>query len=938
VDNTVSRRNLLKAIGTIGAAPILGDAAFGTADAGQQGRMAPSNAPQRKTEKADLVQLKSGGVTAAFDRRNGTLYSIVRDQDSLGTNFLGNSDNSQISDPHWTGDLVTTIWNLYTPEWVREEPVENFVRTRPSGRWKRESTLESGDRRRVSFDGSTFAVRYGEKSANDAGIQHYSLAMSYRFAPDHSLLWDVEIANTTDRTLELGELAFPLRANDDYEAPYHGISPSEADVTGKMPAIQKFIHEQQVLAHAFVAGHSSYVLLQRPRGDAPFLLFHCMQDAAFECIYKAEGRFRGGWIGTDLLAVHSWATKDQRGWEWNPWINGHTSLVLEPGQKQAYRFRFAFIEKYGDIQREIAHSGNLGIRILPSMVAQEDTDVHVELQSASDLDGIEMHSDGITVKSRTRTPNATLLTLSFQTRGQKTLKLLHGGNRWTNLHFYCVEDAEQLIKARGQFMAERQFYENPADPYHRNHLFLPYDYRRGTRFDENDDVWEVGGTDDPGFGEPLFLSEKNVYLPARDEIEKLELFISDCLFKYIQDPQTYEVHASLYWKQRYPSSPWGSWSKGRSQATWRTYNYCFVANIYHAMYRIGREYDVLTRRSAQDYLRMCYRTCEKWFTTGPYKTNGLITGSNAVQILEDLRAEGWKQEYAALRELMKGCNAYYLRDEYPYSSEIAIDETGQHQVYFFTRYFGVEGDAESRRKNEQVGRVLQALRGGDQPVWFCYGNDLFAHPDLRGQIACWHSEALNGMCLLRAFEDTRDPSMLIKGYAGVMSVLHQVLADGMGFGWFKLDPGTFACEPPKTFEGGPGLWGFVRSAKSYVVNDATFGTVGFGCRVDESDGSLRVVPKDGVRKRVMLVADGVNIEASRGEIKVLAFHRAAKSLELEMEDTTRIAKTVRVTIAGLAPGTYRVQFENSESAAEAGDTLAITAPVEQAGRIAITRA
>src|SRR6185437_3082087 len=116
VDNTVSRRNLLKAIGTIGAAPILGDAAFGTADAGQQGRMAPSNAPQRKTEKADLVQLKSGGVTAAFDRRNGTLYSIVRDQDSLGTNFLGNSDNSQISDPHWTGDLVTTIWNLYTPE------------------------------------------------------------------------------------------------------------------------------------------------------------------------------------------------------------------------------------------------------------------------------------------------------------------------------------------------------------------------------------------------------------------------------------------------------------------------------------------------------------------------------------------------------------------------------------------------------------------------------------------------------------------------------------------------------------------------------------------------------------------------------------------------------------------------------------------------------
>ena len=39
---------------------------------------------------------------------------------------------------------------------------------------------------------------------------------------------------------------------------------------------------------------------------------------------------------------------------------------------------------------------------------------------------------------------------------------------------------------------------------------------------------------------------------------------------------------------------------------------------------------------------------------------------------------------------------------------------------------------------------------------------------------------------------------------------HNVLPDGMGFGWFKLDPGVFACEPPKTFEGGSGLWAFLQ--------------------------------------------------------------------------------------------------------------------------------
>lgn len=37
---------------------------------------------------------------------------------------------------------------------------------------------------------------------------------------------------------------------------------------------------------------------------------------------------------------------------------------------------------------------------------------------------------------------------------------------------------------------------------------------------------------------------------------------------------------------------------------------------------------------------MCYETALKWFTTGPYRRNGLITSSNAVNIVEDRRAEG----------------------------------------------------------------------------------------------------------------------------------------------------------------------------------------------------------------------------------------------------------------------------------------------------------
>jgi hypothetical protein len=935
VNSDLSRRRILKSIGTAGLAALV--PAVGATETSRDSHSVPP--PSRATKKSDMLRLSSGRMIVTFDRRNGTLYSITETHDALGTNFLGNSDNTlgvKNGDTHWTGDVVSTIWELNNDKWIREQ--ESFVPYYVSGKWKRESTVASPDVRKVGFDGKVFTVKYVGRSRGEDGIQSYALSMSYRFAEDGSLLWDVEFENTTGRTLEFGELAFPLRCNDDYAAPYAGATTTLANASGKLAAMQRAIHEQKVLCHSFVAGHSSYAFLQRPRGDAPFLLFHCMRDTSFECIYKTPAQ-GDDWIGTDLFAVHSNATKDLRNWHWNPWVNGHSSLVLEPGQKKSYQMRFVFLDNYSEIGKELTAAGNLGIRIVPSMVVQEDTDAYVELKCVTDLEGLEIQSDGITIKERKRSDRSTLLRLSFHGRGQKSLRLVYNGKRWTNLHFFCVEDAEQLLKARAHFMVERQFVVSPDDPYHRHHMFLPFDHRRATRLDDNDDVWEVGGTDDPGFGDPVFLVAKNSVLPSRDEIEKLEMFVSDCLFKYIQNPDTYEIRASLFWKVRTPSSPWGSWSRKRSETTWRTFNYAFVTNIYHGMYRIGREYDVLSHRSALDYLRLCYETCRKWFTTGPYKHFGLITGLNAVNIVEDLKRERWQKEYETILALMKETNDVFLTDPYPYSSEIQIDETAQPQVYFFTRYFGkIQGQAESWKRNAEVRQVLQAMRGGDQPIWFLYGNDLFAHPDLRGQISCWHSEALNGMALMQAFEDTGDVALFLKGYAGMMSVLHNVLPDGMGFGWFKLDPGVFACEPPRTFEGGSGLWAFVQAAKSYVMNDPSFGWIGFGCRVENETSQVRVFPKDGVRKRVLIVPDKLHVSLRRGEIKSLTFDRRTSAVNLQIEDTTGIVKTVPVTIEGLEPGEYRVSTENSELRARASETLEFEVPVEDAMSLHISRA
>lgn len=939
----ISRRKLFKDVGVTSAATLLSaysGATAGAQQATQQSSLERALALPSKELLAQhesyQVRLAAGDMIVTFDRRYGSISSITRKGDEFGTNYIGNETNTPNVDPsdsRWTGDVVSTVWELLG-DWKQFHLGQNDI-FKVSGKWRRELTGKSGDIRRVSFQNNTFHVAYDGDARDDEGIRSYRLNSLYHMAEDNSLLWDIEIENVTGNDLEIGELGFPLMVNDDYAELYFDPGLQEALSTvnnvdfARTPIRQKLIHEQKVLVHHFIAGHSSYALVQRPLGDAPFLLVHPTLDTSFECVYKdPESAFLShvnGWAGPDILAVHSRATKDLQRWGKNSWVNGHTSVVLKPGEKKQYQIRFAFIDSYEAIRDELYEAGNLGIRVVPCMVVQENTDVLVELTSKSPIEKIDFLSDNITVKDKKTVAEKTLLTFSFKGRGQKSAKLHYGEARWTNLHFYCIEDIEKLLKARSEFIVDRQFYKNPDDPFHRFHGFLPFDYRVGSTFLDSDEVWEVGDSDESGFSEPLFLAEKNVYFPSKKEVEILETYVADCLFKYIQNPETYEVRASLYWKERTPSSPWGHWTKERSEATFRTYNYVHPANIYHALYQIGKRYGLLTRKKPEGYLRMSYRTCMKWFSTGPWKHIGLMEGSNAIHILRDIQQEGWQEEYNNLRQAMKDCEAQFVKDPYPYSSELIIDQTAHEQVYFFTKFFG------DTAKNRKTVQVLKALRGGNQPVWFRYGNDK------RRDVCCWYNASLNGMALLDSFEISGDRDAFLKGYAGVMSVMHNVLPDGMGFNFFICTPGVFDHEPPRTFESGEGLWGFLKSTKSYIMKDDTFGLIGCGCEIEESGTTIAVTPKDGLKKRVRFVEEGLDVEVTQGEISQLVFSKSPYAIELKIDDSTANVKTAAVTVAGLPKGEYRIGYGRTSKKISSDGTLTASAPMERAQRLRIEK-
>jgi len=956
MDKRMTRRELLKDVGAAGATGILAVGAGKAKPAAHQlAQAAQGEEPPSPTSRAPLeqhenhlVELIAGDMIVAFDRSYGSISSITKKGDSLGTNFIGNEQNTPGVDPsnsRWTGDVVSTVWEILdtNPAHRHWSPQAQFEL---EGKWRPELTGRSGDIRRVSFEAGAFTVHYEGASGNDEGIRSFSLAMKYYIGEGNSLLWEVELRNVTDHVLEIGELGFPLMVNDDYGElslnPQTGrpYPPDEVEHPLRFPAdpfsayhdryprIQKLFHEQKVIAHHFVGGHSSYVLIQRPLGNPPFLLLQAMQDTAFECVYRDRSSFGEHvywWGGPSILAVHSWATKNLRRWERNPWVNGHTSLVLQPGEKWSCQLRFVFVDSYDGIREELYKAGNLGIRVLPSMVVPEDTDAYVELKSKSDVEKIDFLSDNITVKERKRVNNKTLLTVSFKGRGQKSLKLHYGGGRWTNLHFYCIEDIAQLLKARGRFIVEREFYENPEDPYHRHHMFLPFDHRIGSTFLDSEEVWEVGGSDEFGFSEPLFLAEKNVYYPAPKEVATLETYVADCLFKYIQNPETHTIRASLYWKERYPSSPWSHWTKERSETTYRAYNYPHVANIYHALYRIGRRYGLLTRKTPEEYLKMSYHTCLQWFQTEPWGHVGVMGGANALNILDDIGKEGWQEEHKNLLEQMRKCNEVFLNDPYPYASEFPVDTTAHEQAYFFTRYFG------NTEKNLKTLQVIKALRGGNQPVWFRYGNDN------KDDLTCWYTESTNGWALLRGFEDTGDPDTLIKGFAGVMSVEADLLPDGMCFGDFISTPGVFDFEAPRTLDSGIAQFGFLKAAKSYVIQDDSFGLIGCGCRVESSGKEVRVYPKDGLKKRLMFVPRKIDLEATQGEVDELVLSAAGGRLELRMSDSTGVVKKAELELKGLEKGEYLVRHGPSADRMRVSDTLKLSIPIADAKLIRIEK-
>lgn len=822
-----------------------------------------------------LVYLENKHIRAGIHPDTGTIYSLRMKHDTLETEFAGNAENTSypaiLEKNQWIGDVRLRIWDGKT------------------NRWKEELTSCSADSREIQKQDDSFLISYAMPSREEKGICSVRLAERFEMKEDGLHLY-VRLANSTHEVMEVGEVSLAFPTNTDFA----GIFEDEKykDFEHWRGIKQKLWHEQRVQLHLSVDGTSSYAFLQRPKGDYPGLLFQVLDGGQLETAYQMDKYIGCQWSvtfeGPYYLTLYSAAARKCEEWKLESeqqkyGMNGNTSLILQPEEEKEFHFRFSPVYSEEERKNLLYEAGQLDVDVQPGMTAPVHVPVKLRLRCKDEPKLLPM-ANNMEITRRRQEGDCYFYELLFTEPGQKMVRVFHGEG-WTTLMFYAIDSIRKLLVNHADFIVCRQFYENPEDVFGRHHSFLPYDDSVEMLFTESEESWQVGALDEYALPVAMFVAEKNSILPEPHEIEILETYIDDCLYGKLQEKETYYARRGLYYEERTPSdiAAGNKWDKEKSESILRSFNYPLISDIYFSMYKIAEKYQMTEKRTAMEYLEMAYRTALTGYELGRNKFNGAPAGATVIELLGALKKknETW---YEKLNRKVTFIAEENAESVYPFGSELYVDQTSHNQYEAMMKYYG------KWEKLEEAYRITYALRGGWQPEWFLYGNEK------RGNVCCWYGTPLNSRVLFDGFEYTGDENMLKLGYGGLLSFLTCIRSNGAAHGWYLFWPDRSGFDF-RSLDTDMGMYGYLYSAKSYVIDDKVFGRCGYGCRYEEKDGKEFIEPYDGLGIRFRSVPHLIDIECTEGCIEKICIDNRKKQMKIQMEEqkcSSKISLKIRV--------------------------------------------
>ena len=749
--------------------------------------------PESTVEAAasDDDSISNGSLTAAIGDL-GEISSLTIDNNRKNSsgkdvNFvLPNDTNQQNNEAHqWMGEMIFSYRSSKDGKFPEDNSGFQEVDTNKtlaaggsttysnaSANLKNNPYIEkkvSKDKVEVTFKGQD------EDSTDSRTMKGFNAKSVYDMdTDDGSLLWSITLENTSGNYLEFGDVGLPMPWNNKY---------ASIDDT----------YNNRTTVHTFAGADSGYAYAIRCSGEGNYVMFTPVTDtgARIEYIDNWTGNINGvkgtrsgstyqnwtsdtgGWFpGLQVYYIHSKdIQKTGRGY-----YTDATSLVLKPGEKKTYQFKFSAVRAGDNTPQNSAEDANNasdsveerennmrsilykegmidavatpGFQTAINMPTKLDlhyddskiSDVSVDIQCVHENDpwdeehipdqqsgmvnnskSIE-HSDSDSAKLvNTKTVDGEkhhIYELNFGCIGNNSVRVnykLNGEDKFTQYEFNVLDKLDSTIETHSDFVANQTQDNDTSSPTYG--IYSDWYFASG-----KDSTQQSHWGDDWSHDNINFMAMKNYLDPNASEVESIEKYLIDFMWNnYMKNShETYAVANYLS----------GSGIYGGSANPYsRTYSEVMEATGFFNMYRIEKAYPDLIdyRESAEWYLEKAYGIYSNRVSAYPI---GFYGEQQIPDMIEALYAEGMTEEGDNLKQLFaKSKGTSMATAAYPYGSEFEYDNTGEEGAYSATKalrtYYPDNSNTKAALKNMQSAEWKTRAMRGLQPTWYQYADPVF---------------------------------------------------------------------------------------------------------------------------------------------------------------------------------------------------------------------
>lgn len=706
------------------------------------------------------------------------------------------------------------------------------------------------------------------------------------------IIWELRIANRGKQRIEIGELAFPFALNNLYEG------------FGRAEKGKKSMWNDRLIVHKFIGGAASYLFAQRLTADPPGLVIYPGEDTSWEFYAHVPASLTTPflWEGIPVVYIYSKASAEREGWE--NWVNGHSSLFLEPGDAKIFQTCFlpAERDKYDGVNFALSSVEHPVMKILTAAVSPADVGIAVEVSGATPT---QFHTDKEARLETDSDEEGGFCFVKPKEPGPVRLTFEDTKGRTSYAHLYFTEPLETLIRKRAEWIVKHQVHEDPESAL--DGAILVAHSETGERMaspEEFSGSFPVEG----GLGDALFLAEKNSAFPVPGEIAVLDAFIDKFLRDDLQNPADDTVGSAF--------------ADGKSVALnyARPHVYPLVFNLYHSMYRVAKV--ARTLRLPNEYLSFAYRTALAMARHGiprQGKGVGFAGYARVFDLLGDLALEGMNQEVDRLMPFVTVRAEDLLRKQFPYGHENTLDTSGFEEAFTAARYLNDEDH------QERAMRCAYAVRSLS-PSWWWYGSDPrmwdevehgpLPMPFDRGELCQGHTGPENSLMFFDTLD--RDYATLPEQYmrmafGGLLGCWALVRPDGSASMAYCPDSASklFGFSP-LSGDLGLSLFHYLRAAGAYVLPSRSYGVFTFGCHFEIESDHYVVRPWDGVGRRVVLRQVNADFQLSVGKFREVQLDVRKRWASLVVENPTDLDMNTELRIRGLWGNRFEILGEAIE--------------------------